>query len=382
MRRSEEKALIIGAGPAGLATASLLRRLDAIVFEEHREPGVPPHCTGLVGHGTMLFYKELAGPRVVEQRYNTITYHVYGEKPLTLRWEKPVAYRLKRPLLEQRLRDRAEKLGHRVETGTRIRRAWSRGVEDDGGRSYRGLVVDAEGALNRIAVAHGQERNRHIYGVQRIIGYDGEENHIHVFFTPLTPRFFAWLVPLGGGEALLGYAEEKPGLIDKAVVKHVSREMGIGEPRVKAMYGGLIPVNPPGRPVSRGVYFIGDSASMLKPFTGGGLYAISRLASPLAKALEEARPEIYIEAAEKLLAQLRREHRAVNMIRLIGYHRAMKLFTRLAENGLEVSAEDYDQHQRVATKALILLLKKPWILLLPRHRAGPANTPQDPSRET
>ena len=41
---------IIGAGPAGLATAMKIKELgfDATVFEEHEHVGEPAHCSGLI----------------------------------------------------------------------------------------------------------------------------------------------------------------------------------------------------------------------------------------------------------------------------------------------------------------------------------------------
>ncbi len=352
---------MVGGGPAGLATAALLRR-PVLVFEEHREVGIPRHCTGLVGKQTMLFYTRLAGERIIGNKYTAITYHVDGSS-VTLRWREPVAYRLDRPVLEQRLRDLVEKRGGVVETGVRVERIVpGRGVEARG-KLYEGIVVDAEGAVNRLAEALTGRGNKHIYGVQRVVRASLEEGHIHVFFTRLVPRFFAWLVPLSGEEALLGYAAEKPGAVDGAVAAYIESQLGLRLGGVLEMYGGPIPVNPPERLVYRGVYFIGDAVPMLKPFTGGGLYPISVAAPVLAEAIERDDPLAYIHGVKELIEQLGREHRVVSVIRRLGYHRAMRVMVELMRRGLEISVDMYDRHDRVAQRAMGMLLRRPWLLL-------------------
>ena len=52
------------------------------------------------------------------------------------------------------------------------------------------------------------------------------------------------------------------------------------------------------------IYFIGDSLPSTKPYTGGGLYGITRLSKPLAKSIIEDNPSMYRREYSRLRRRL------------------------------------------------------------------------------
>ncbi|MEM3326132.1 MAG: hypothetical protein QXK63_01660 [Thermoproteus sp.] len=133
---------VIGAGPAGLSLAS---RIDAEVFEEHLEVGLPRHCTSLVSG---VSAEGLGIPKgIVLNKYEDLLVTDLEGREVYFRVKGGV-YLLDRPGLEQRLAERvgAIKLGERVEA---IRGPYL--YTSKGRHGPYDYIVVAEGALRRFS---------------------------------------------------------------------------------------------------------------------------------------------------------------------------------------------------------------------------------------
>jgi len=301
-----DRIYIVGAGPAGLTTGFFLSRkipsISIIVFDHRRKPGVPPHCTSIVGEETAEFYKEILGEEVIEKKYYFVTFHTPMRK-YTVYSKKPIAYRLARPYLEQKLCDKLLDMGVEIRLGKHVLPTHL-GVLIADGKEYEGLIIAADGAYSLFRKKYCGWIPETITGLQRIVRVDKQlENGFHVFFDPDTPRFYQWIVPLDEDKTVLvGYADCRIRSDPDRIFDKVLGKAGLRPVSRERVFGGPIIRDLPHRPYNIGgrIYFIGDSLPASKPVTGGGLYGIKELAPVLAEAIIKGDPRIYDQSVERL----------------------------------------------------------------------------------
>ncbi len=350
--------VIVGAGPAGLTTALFIKNRDVLIIEDHRRVGLPKHCTGLVGEYTAKILTSLTSNRIIDNKYYRIIFHT-PKGPLSIESKDPLSYHVSRPLLEEKLLDRVLSSGHSVLTGVR---AWPRSSGKPvvtRGREYKpDIVVAADGPLSIYARRLLGRKPRFLVGVQRVYRASSvDPGAFHVFYSGETPWFFQWLVPLDSDRVLIGYAE-RPGVVlplDKLAARMASViGLRLGSPIES--YGGLIPLNNPLRnPVYKDkFFFIGDSLPGTKPYTGGGLYGIARLAPLLGKSIDSGSINSFIREYRILRSRFYYEHLATTIARLIGYWRPAYITSKLYRAGL-IDKSSYDNHLEIIVKALLRL---------------------------
>lgn len=362
--------IIVGGGPAGLSTASLIKTRDVIVFEEHKNVGTPLHCTSLVGKYARDFFTKLIGHKVVENEYNEINFYTpYGVSSLKTR--KPIVFKLKRPLLEEKLLDKTLSLGHFVYLNEKVKKISISSITTNKRVVKPDKIVVAEGAVRRLTrslLGVSLKDEQYIVGLQAIVKVKDIKPHaFYTFFPKHNPYFFYWLVPLGDNEeALMGMGyrlgEHYIGL-DK-VAEYIRRRTGLRIKLTKTVYGGLIPLTPPLTCCIRNrIYFIGDAASTTKPFTGGGLYGVAYLANHLARELDgsptRSYHSVFKEFSHRLFIQ-----RVVYRVsaRTTGVGIAPYMLGILVENGFIISEEHYDKHDLIIRDALKKAILKPRLL--------------------
>lgn len=352
------KIAVIGAGPAGLLTSFFIRKHDVIIFEDHSSPGKPEHCTGIIGSYTASFLTRILGNKIIDNEYYGIVFHTPHRK-IELLLDKPIAYHVRRPFLEEKLAEKVQKLGHELILGVKVKPGRELGSLRAGQRSFQfQKIIASDGAHSFLRrLCFGPIRNK-IYGVQAVIKTNINDPKIfHILYTNTMPDFFGWLVPLNEEKALIGYGVKKHVYHPWRVIRYLAKKIRINKYRVKRFFGGTIPLDPPlKKPVcKRKIFFIGDSIPLTKPYTGGGLYGITLLARPLAKLLEgEITLNNYLEIYSGYYKKFVIQHRLVRVIKKLGYWMPVLFLEDLYK--LKMFEEhQFDEHERIAYKSMIVL---------------------------
>jgi geranylgeranyl reductase family protein len=282
MNRHVSDVVIVGGGPAGCTTARRLaaRGHEVVVLEEHREMGVPVHCTGLLG---LEAFDEFDLPRETILGHASSARFWAGDRTSALIGSDRVrAAVIERTRFDQRLAEYAEAEGAEIRRGWRADRIEverERVVVSDGaGRTVESRVlVLACGASYRFHRALG-------LGVPDVSMQSAQletpfpvSPQVQVRLgREVAPSGFAWLVSFdrrGSPFARIGVMCESGGReYFEAFVADLCREVGVDitslpEPRRK-----LLPLAPVSRTYGDRVIAVGDAAGLVKPTTGGGIY--------------------------------------------------------------------------------------------------------------
>ncbi len=351
-----DRVYIVGAGPAGLTTSFFLINknvpISITVFDHRKEPGIPPHCTSIVGEETAQLYSRIIGGKVIEKKYYSIVFHTPLQKYVVYS-KKPLAYRLARPYLEQRLYDQVMRMGVDVRMGEHVKPAEEIGVVVVNGREYRGLIVAADGAYSVFRRKYCGWTPSVITGVQRIIRVNErlDDTEFHVFFDPDTPCFYQWIVPVDGDNTVLvGYGDCRITPDPSRMIERILGKIGLKPVSGSEFFGGPIIRDLPREPYSLGnkIFFIGDSLPASKPVTGGGLYGVAVLAPVLAESIAMDMPGKYVGAINELKKRFRTTWFLARLFRK-KYWVLADMFSAL-RGELETSL--FDMHEKIVWKAL------------------------------
>ena|SRR5438128_2656207 len=319
-------AIVVGAGPAGSATAIRLARagVDVLLLDRARFPRDKPCSEYLSPETTRLL--ERLDPDVLAAVEQAAPARLYGMKVVAPdgtamigrftarhRWPSPRPYglALPRPVLDTILRQAAERAGAVVREETAVEdlvydRAGVGGVvaRSGGGsrESYRArVVVGADGLHSVVARRLGLRRSgrpRRLAFAAHVVGVTGveEQGEMHVGrpgYVGLGPighgeTTVALVLPLAavrrGGHAyrvrFLEELERFPGLRGRFTGARLVREVLATGPfaqwsRRPSNHGG-------------GACLVGDAADFFDPFTGQGIYSALRGAELAAACLIRA----------------------------------------------------------------------------------------------
>jgi geranylgeranyl reductase family protein len=300
---------VVGAGPAGSRTAKLLAGsgLGVAIFEEHPEVGRPIQCAGLLSNRVL---EELGRELAVLNNVSGARVHSPSGHILAFDAGRPRAQVVDRAAFDQALAHQAIDAGATLHVNKRVMevRASSSGcslnVRDrsTGGGSVEEVVcraiVGADGPSSQVRRSMGFPRPRH-----KLIGYQVAftsvepipTDHVDLFGgREVAPGFFAWVIPQGEHNGLVGLASEPGGMHPKERL-----EAFMASPRIRDMlpdiqvtahHAGAIPLGPIHRPVADRVVLVGDAAAQAKATSGGGVYpglvAARHASESLVRALE------------------------------------------------------------------------------------------------
>ncbi|HXG41851.1 MAG TPA: NAD(P)/FAD-dependent oxidoreductase [Dehalococcoidia bacterium] len=277
--------VVVGAGPAGSRTARELARrgLRVALVEEHRQVGIPSHCSGLISPRTWEL-GEMADDSLVCNHLRGAYVHVHGGGTVELGGDRVQAVAIDRvrwdqALAEQAYRAGAEAVQARCVGVERTPRGMLVRLQHNGHEAALStrLVVGADGAHSRVARSLGLP-----LPPERVValGVEAEvhlprQDYVHVFVGPeLAPGWFGWAIPLGDGRARLGigcWGGAGAPLRCYRLLKEAFPSL-LGRVRELRFYGGTIPLAPARFTYGDGVLLVGDAAGQVKPFSGGGIY--------------------------------------------------------------------------------------------------------------
>ena len=284
--------VVIGGGPSGLITARelALRDIDVVVFEEHDEIGVPPHCAGLVSTNCL---KELKVP----ETSSIVLNKVYGIKlvlpsgdAIMIKTKRPLGIVLDRIKFDQEIAKQALQAGSEVLKGHRVldisvRKNYVKAIVMDRNNKEEKVVkakyvVCAEGLLRSITKSVIRISKEALLGVQEEYEIEGitdeEKNYVRVFLGSRFSRgLFGWLIPTGTGVRIGLATRGDPNRRMSSLKRTDTIRKLLRKGKLLRRMGGL--VNTQGvlerfSDVSDKVFLVGDSAGQNKPLTGGGIY--------------------------------------------------------------------------------------------------------------
>ncbi|MEM3607124.1 MAG: NAD(P)/FAD-dependent oxidoreductase [Candidatus Bathyarchaeia archaeon] len=282
--------LIVGAGPCGsfaALTASKLG-LKVKVYEEHSEPGEPEHCPGHISIKSLKNLNLNPPKKIIENEIKGIKLYSPSGLNLTFENSKPSAYVINRKLFDKWLYNQAKSFNANYVFNSKIKnlsfnkneltiKAFSKNNKSE--KIQCNFLIDAEGSSGFLARKAGLINDRKLVcGVHAIIEgvKDLDEDFAEVYLgRNFSPKFFAWIIPKGGKEAKVGLAAEKRNpiaLLKLFIKKHPLASKKFSNSKILSLFPHPIPIN---GPIKKFFYknflVVGDSASQVKPTTGGGL---------------------------------------------------------------------------------------------------------------
>jgi geranylgeranyl reductase family protein len=293
---TEFDVVVVGAGPAGSATAREISRkgVRVLVLEEHTQIGVPVHCAGLITSRTFKLAE--VSPDITLNRIKGAHVHSPTGSVLTLGGDRERALVIDRAGLDRELADQAQECGATFILGTRvvgIERVNGRvrlHMQRNGHRSHLDthLVIGADGTRSVVAGRNGGYKPSNMAALLGAeVEVDGlDEDFTHVYMgSDVAPGWFGWLVPVDDRHARIGVGTSQVGKdLHKLLSNLIATRKELRGARIIRSRGGLIPLAPPRRPWGDNFLLVGDAAGQVKPTSGGGLYPLLVAARLCAKA--------------------------------------------------------------------------------------------------
>jgi geranylgeranyl reductase family protein len=263
--------IIVGAGPAGCKVGELTAKkgLNVLILEEHPEIGIPVHCSGLVSH--RIFKLSKVSRKVIVNRVRKAKFYC-SNNCMELKSKKNV-YVINREKFDKELAKKAESSGAEIITRTTFldyKRDKILKVKTDKGNYKTKLLVGADGPNSTVAkTARLRLPDNKLVGVQATLKSDYNTDAVELWFDhKISPEFFGWIIPENENFARVGLATKKnvAKCLDNFFLKRFNRKI-----ECKKIMAGVIRYGLIENSVSNNVLLVGDAASQLKPFSGGGI---------------------------------------------------------------------------------------------------------------
>jgi geranylgeranyl reductase family protein len=298
--------LVVGAGPAGSATAIHLARAGASVLlvDRARFPRDKPCGGGLTGRAL----KHLPCP------VDPVVEHVVDGMVVRVGYGAKIARRSDGRLIEMTQRRRLDHhlAEHAAAEGADFRDATPVGeiaIDEDGVTAHVGsssvrasFLVGADGANGVVAKAAGLGS-----GIVRGVALEGNIPWSALERAPyeatawvelgVVPGGYGWVFPKGDHANLGvgGWMTEGPKL--RGHLDRLARLHDVDPAALESVRGHRLPMRELGAPAAAGrVLLVGDAAGLVDPLSGDGMYEAFVSARLAASAILDARPQSY-EAA-------------------------------------------------------------------------------------
>lgn len=275
MRRYD--AIVVGAGPAGSATAFHLAAAgaDVLLLDRARFPRDKPCGGGVTERAARLL------PFTIEPVVEDVATRV----DLRLRYGRtiergdgvPLVYMTQRRRLDQYLAERAAGAGAEFRDGVRVTRV-GEGLISAGRERYAAeVVVGADGVNGISAKALRLGGNRHVgVALEANLPYSEAGRDYRgrlVLEFGVVPGGYGWVFPKGdhANFGVGGWASEGPRL--RAHLRRLCRAHGARFEDLDGLRGYRLPLRSPRSTLARGrTLLVGDAAGLIDPVSGDGMF--------------------------------------------------------------------------------------------------------------
>ncbi len=289
--------IIVGGGPIGCYTASLLAKkgFDALVLERNPSVGLGVVCAGLIG--TEAFRRFHLPRKPVINEICDVTFFSPSGIRFSYRTEAPMVFMVDRHQFDREMASMAMSYGAVVRCSSLVRDVRTRDdgviVEVEGHKEtypFRGkLAVIAcgfnPGLTQRLGLMSPAEYLLGAEGKLDVDGVRGTEIHVG---QNIAPGSFAWVVPAGAGKAKIGMTtRENARLFLQSFLDspRLRNRIKTQDPNINI---DVIPIRPIEKSFRERVLVVGEAAGQVKSTTCGGIYYGLISASLAAETIEVA----------------------------------------------------------------------------------------------
>ena len=302
--------LIVGGGPAGLATAieARLAGLEATVIDRRRPPVDVACGEGLMPGGVDHLHR--LGVNIPEAEaavFRGIRYFD-GKTEAVARFTSGTGLGIRRTVLHRALVQRAEDVGVRLLWGLTVRTLEEGGVLTDRGRFGGRFIVAADGRLSRMRKMIGISTPipaRRRFGVRRHYRRAPWADTVDVFWTAEGEAYVTPVGPEMIGIALLSRTRPLDFNLQLENFPALARRLD-GAPVVSRDRGGGPFGHRPEDVVSVRLALVGDASGSLDPITGEGLAVAFSQAQALVRAVSRGSLDDYAADHRRIMRLPRR----------------------------------------------------------------------------
>ena len=264
----EYDVIVIGASATGSRVAEIVSENDdkVLLIEEHQKIGMPLQCTGLVSFRLLKLIPNLP-KEIVLNKIKSAKFFSPNGNCLELK-PRYNAYVIDRVKLDRFLFDQVKgdiKLSEKFEsfryTNDCIKIKTNKNVYSSK------ILVGADGPNSTVRRQIKINQKHSILGLQTKVKGDFDSDSVELWFgSKVCPNFFAWVVPESENVARIGLATNKN--LMRFYNNFLKKRIGyLKKPDVV----GRIPYGLLDRTSDNRIMLVGDAASQVKPFSGGGL---------------------------------------------------------------------------------------------------------------
>lgn len=268
---------VVGAGPVGstFARYAAEKGLKVAIFEKKREIGIPLQCAGLLGN-KIKDVNILPDEFILNEIHGACLYSP-SDTMISMEKKEPLAYVLDRINYDKFLAQLAVDKGAELFLNHRVHNVNIK----TGELHLKDKKVSAEvivGADGYSSIVSDEFNNdfRTVHGAQYLVdsGKDSfNEDYFQVNVNSEISPGFLWTIPLSKSAARIGlFANMDYQHLTKVLDEFLENDDELKDAKVLKKYYGKIPLYDSRKNIVKDrAILIGDSASQVKPTTGGGL---------------------------------------------------------------------------------------------------------------